>query len=170
MTHRHRQRLLGFTAVPALGLLALGALAATPAPAPILINESPSLPEGLYRHRPDALIDRGAVVALRQPASARPWLARLGVPAEVRLIKRVAGVPGDLVCADGRMLLSAFHAVPVRSHDPAGAPLPRWTDCRRLGPDELLVLGDTAASFDSRYFGPVRRDQIDGVYQAVATW
>ncbi|WP_307369075.1 hypothetical protein [Brevundimonas sp. SORGH_AS_0993] len=31
-------------------------------------------------------------------------------------------------------------------------------------------MGDTAASFDSRYFGPVRADRLEGVFWEVLTW
>lgn len=70
-------------------------------------------------------IRRGSVVVLAHPD--RP----------LDLVKRVHGVPGDLV--DGRL----------------------------LGPDEYLVVGDNpAASSDGRRFGPVPRRVIDGVVRA----
>ena len=50
-------------------------------------------------------------------------------------------------------------------------PLPRWQGCRRLGADELfLIATDSAASFDSRYFGPVTRDRVIGRALPVWTW
>jgi signal peptidase I len=70
-------------------------------------------------------IRRGSVVVLAHPD--RP----------LDLVKRVHGVPGDLV--DGRL----------------------------LGPDEYLVIGDSpAASSDGRRFGPVPRRGIEGVVRA----
>jgi len=39
-----------------------------------------------------------------------------------------------------------------------------------LRTDELFVLGDTPGSFDSRYFGPIRRAQVEGVYRETLTW
>lgn len=167
MTRTHR--LLLTVMAPVAGLAALGAMAAQ-RPALALVNESPSLPEGLYVRTPGALADRGAVVALRQPAIARPYLARLGLPAEVRLIKRVAASGGDLVCADGRWLVVPGRVVPVRARDGRGASLAAWRGCRRLAADERLLLGDTPTSFDSRYFGPVRTAQIEGVYRETLTW
>ena len=51
-----------------------------------------------------------------------------------------------------------------------GAALPAWRECRILAPDEVFLLGDTPGSFDSRYFGPVRRSDVVGVYREVLTW
>jgi type IV secretory pathway protease TraF len=155
---------------PAVLLIGLGAAATTLKPAPLLINESPSLPRGVYRHRPSAAPDLSALVALRQPDAVQPYLARRGMPEAVRLIKRVAATGGDVVCSDGRRLGVPGRVVAVRPRDRAGQPLPVWRGCRRLAADERLLLGDTATSLDSRYFGPVTTAQIEGVYTAVLTW
>jgi len=70
-------------------------------------------------------ISRGSVVVLAHPEEG------------LDLVKRVHGVPGDLV------------------------------DGRPLGPDEYLVVGDNAtASTDGRRFGPVHRRAIEGVVRA----
>lgn len=157
------------TVAPAIGLLLLGAASAH-TPAPVLVNESPSLPAGFYVRLASALPERGAVVAVHQPDIVRPYLARRGMPSSVRLIKRVAATGGDLVCSDGRWLIAPFRAEPVRSEDRTGERLPVWRGCRRLAPDERLLLGDTPTSLDSRYFGPVKLADIDGVYQEALTW
>lgn len=163
------RRLLVVAAAPAVGLLVLGAVA-TQRPALALINESPSLPRGVYLRTPAAGIGRGAVVSLRQPHIVRPYFSRQGMPAEVRLIKRVAATGGDTVCSDGRWLIAPMRTVRVPSRDSAGRPLPTWRGCRRLAADERLLLGDTPSSLDSRYFGPVRTAQIEGVYRETLTW
>lgn len=54
--------------------------------------------------------------------------------------------------------------------DRRGASLPAWRGCRTLAADELLLLGDTATSFDGRYFGPVRRAEVEGIYREVLQW
>lgn len=158
-----------WAAVPLCALVGLGALAGRTEPL-ALVNESPSLPRGLYVRDPAARPDRGAVVAFAQPQRVRPYLRRLGMPADVRLIKRVAAVGGDAVCSDGRRLRSPTGGVPVLARDRQGTTLPAWRDCRRLRSDERLVLGDTINSFDSRYFGPVPVHRIDGVYRRVMSW
>ncbi|MFN7110107.1 MAG: S26 family signal peptidase [Brevundimonas sp.] len=157
-----------------LGLVvfALGGLglAAEHAPALALVNESPSLPKGVYVRRPAARPTPGAVVAVRQPNVARAYLGELGMPAPVLLIKRVAAVEGDPVCRRGFGLQTPERVVTAHLVDRRGRALPQWRDCRRLRAGEFFLLGDTADSFDSRYFGPVRAGEIKGVYQAVVSW
>lgn len=162
----NRWSVLG-VAIFALGCLAL---VAQHAPALAFVNESPSLPEGLYLRRPGAAIERGRTVVVPQPAPARAYLSGLGVPGDVALIKRVAATGGDRVCVDGDRVWTPVGSRAVRRHDRLGAMLPVWRDCRRLGADELFLLGDTAGSFDSRYFGPVNRSEVLGVYEEVLTW
>ncbi|NBW09131.1 MAG: S26 family signal peptidase [Caulobacteraceae bacterium] len=135
-----------------------------------LVNESPSLPRGLYARAPGAAPVRGAVVAVPQPPAARAYLGALGMPAEVLLIKRVAASPGQSVCRQGAVVVAHGRTAAVLERDRYGRRLPGWGGCRRLGPNELFLLGDTPTSFDSRYFGPVDRRDIVGVYRGVATW
>ena len=126
---------------PGLALVALTGLAliADHRPAPVLINESASLPRGVYVRLPGAAPARDTVVAVPQPSAVRAYLERLGMPDDLLLIKR-------------------------------GAPLPTWRGCRRLNEEELFLLGDTPSSFDSRYFGPVARSRVTGVYREILTW
>lgn len=134
-----------------------------------LINESPSLPRGLYL-RGGGKPALGSIVALPQPASTRAYLTGLGMPGDVLLIKRVAARGGDIVCRDGLTVQTPLRRVEARERDDRGVTLPAWSGCRRLSDDELFLLGDTPGSFDSRYFGPVDRAVIAGVYWGVLTW
>jgi type IV secretory pathway protease TraF len=154
---------------PLAGLASL-ALVARALPTLALINESPSLPKGLYLRSMDQTPRRGAVVAVAPPPSARPYLASLGMPAHVPLLKRVAATGGAQVCRANGWLRWPGHAARALSRDRRGAPLHAWSGCRRLGDDELLVMGDTPTSFDSRYFGPVRRSSVTGVYGEALRW
>ena len=43
--------------------------------------------------------------------------------------------------------------------------LPSWSGCRVLEENELFLVGDTPDSFDSRYFGIVTVDEIEGVWR-----
>lgn len=161
----NRWAVLGFT----LFVLGVVALVARAAPAFALINESPSLPEGLYLLRPGAAVTRGAVVAVDPPAPAQAYLSQLGAPT-TRLLKRVAAIEGDRVCRQAGAVRIEGRVAPVLERDRRGAVLPGWRDCRRLAAGEVFLLGDTPTSFDSRYFGPVRRQALVGVYQGVWRW
>ena len=134
-----------------------------------LVNESPSLPRGLYL-RTGTAIERGAVVAIAQPAASRLYLRRLGMPGDLLLLKRVAAVGGDPVCAGAGTVRTPGRRVLVFDRDRQGAALPVWRECRVMASDEVFLLGDTPGSFDSRYFGPVRKVEAKGVDREVLTW
>jgi len=155
--------------VSAVGVILASMAVGSERSALALINESPSLPRGLYL-RAGATLERGAVVAIAQPAASRAYLMRLGMPNEVLLLKRVAAVGGDSVCAGSGIVRTPGRQVRTLDRDRQGAALPVWRECRRLARDELFLLGDTPASFDSRYFGPVLRGEAVGVYREVLTW
>lgn len=123
-----------------------------------------------YLRQPGGAVESGAMVALPQPPIARRYLGALGMPDEVLLIKRVAAVGGDQVCRVGAVVRTPDRVVPVLDQDRRGMDLPGWTGCRRLAPDELFLLGDTPGSFDSRYFGPVRTRDLEGVFRETLTW
>lgn len=155
-------------APPLTALTALGVIAAH-AP-PTLINESASLPRGVYVRAEPAPLRRGMIVALAQPVGARPYLATLGAPPDMRLLKRVAALPGETACRVGGHVVLPGRRVAVRDRDSRGVALPSWRACRRLRAGEVFLLGDTLASFDSRYFGPVAIADLDGPYQEMLTW
>ena len=134
-----------------------------------LINESPSLPRGLYL-RGSGEPEIGSVVALPQPVSSRAYLESLGMPADVLLIKRVAARGGDMVCREGLAVQTPVRQVEAHDRDNQGTTLPVWSGCRRLAYDQFFLLGDSPGSFDSRYFGTVDRAEITGVYRGVLTW
>lgn len=154
----------------ACGAAGLVACATRAWPDLALVNESASLPRGLYLRQFGAMAEPGAIAAVAQPVSARDYLEILGAPPDMLLIKRVAAQGGDLVCRVGDKVLLPAGAFAVSRKDRLGTPLPTWSECRRLSHDEIFLLGDTGASFDSRYFGPVRNADLRGVYRGVITW
>lgn len=137
---------------------------------PFVINESRSLPRGLYLRAPHRRPSPGAIVVARPPASARAYLASLGIAPRARLLKRIAGVGGTTVCAVDRRVRVGDRALAVLVVDRRGVALPRWRGCRRLAPGEVFLAGDTPTSFDSRYFGPVAVSALGGVYRRGFTW
>lgn len=149
-------------AVTALTLL--GAFATRPV---FLLNTTPSEPLGLYVERPGQ-VSAGRLVAFKAPAAAFPYAdRRLGYLRHTTLLKSVAAGPGDVVCATaGRLRINGRDLAPIAVRDSAGVTLPRWSGCRRLDADELFVFSDRAPnSFDSRYFGPIGRSSVVGVYR-----
>lgn len=162
------------TVVLALGAALALAIAAHPprssAVGPrLLINETASAPRGLYT-RTAAAPAVGARVAIRQPAGARRYLAGLGAPPTLPLLKRVVAMDGDIACARPGRLTWPGGGAWTLARDRRGQVLTAWGGCRVLASGELLVIGDTSTSFDSRYFGPAPRSAVLGVYREVLTW
>jgi conjugative transfer signal peptidase TraF len=154
--------LVAAAGVPAAALLAT--LIANPRPI-FLWNASASSPEGLYAVGAPLSFKRGDFAVARPPADARRLAAdRRYLPAGVPLVKRVAGVAGDRICARGAHVavngrLAAFR----RSFDPSGRPMPSWSGCRTLASGEIFLLSSgRPLAFDGRYFGPTSAADIVG--------
>lgn len=132
--------------------------------APLLVwNASASAPIGFYRVVSGTL-ERGDLV-LVQPSKSIAKLAaeRRYLPAGMPLIKRIAAMGGDDVCAfDGAIIINSKIVAHQLEADSEGRPMPRWNECRALDVDEIFLLLTPTDSFDSRYFGPVPRAQIIG--------
>ncbi|MDV3455868.1 S26 family signal peptidase [Sphingomonas sp. HF-S4] len=167
LLRRQRLRLL---ACGLAGVVALAVASLLPRVPLLVWNVSASAPRGLYGVLPGAVLDRGMMVVARTPAAVRALAAeRHYLPANVPLVKRVAALPGDRVCARGRWIYVRYSAVAHRqTHDHAGRAMPWWRGCRPLGKAEYLLLMPADASFDGRYFGPVTRTNILG--RAVPLW
>ena len=148
----------------ALAGVALVGVSAIAHPRPRLVwNVSASVAVGLYRVISGAP-ERGDFILVRIPKSIESLAAMRGyLPAGVPLIKRVAAVAGDDVCAfDGAVIVNGEIVARQRKADRAGRLLPRWNECRKLVRGEFFLLGDAPDSLDSRYFGPVSSDRAIG--------
>jgi conjugative transfer signal peptidase TraF len=164
---------LVFSIVLARGLLAASAILVQPAnDPPMIINESASMAKGVYGRSGNVVdLKRGDVIAMAMHAPAKDYLVEeLGYPEGTMLIKRVAGLSGDVMCRHNERVTINATTVYAARLDSRGNPLPYWQGCIALSPNEVFLLGDNPASFDSRYFGPVTASQISGTYKAVMTW
>ena len=154
-------------AVLALSLLGLGLiwLAALARPAPWLVwNASASAPIGLSRVLPGKLL-RGDLVLVHTPDSVRQLAAERGyLPQNVPLVKRIAALDGDVVCAAGDAISVNGRFVAERlARDQLGRLLPSWNGCHLLDDGEVFLLMEGVPdSFDGRYFGPVPTATIVG--------
>lgn len=119
---------------------------------------------GLYRVHTDEPIRRGDMVVIWIPEPARSLAARRRyLPANVPLVKRVAAVAGDRICAVGsRISINSRRAATRQRSDAGRRPMPWWKGCRRLGGGEYFLLMESPLSFDGRYFGVTRRSEMLG--------
>jgi type IV secretory pathway protease TraF len=151
---------VGALAATALAMLALPMSAGS---ARLVWNASPSAPAGLYS------IDLGKWrvgdrVAIQPSAALTDDLARRGVlSAGKLLIKRVAAGKGDTVCriSENVTVNDATRAIALTAAR-SGEDLPAWRGCRTLLASEVLLLGETPASYDGRYFGVTSAEEILG--------
>ena len=159
---RRRPRTVLALTLFGLGLIGLATLAR---PAPWLVwNASASAPIGLYRILPGKLV-RGDLVLVHTPDSVRQLAAERGyLPATVPLVKRIAALNGDIICAAADVISVNGRVVAERmARDRLGRPLPSWSGCHLLDSGEAFLLMEAVAdSFDGRYFGPIPTTAIIG--------
>lgn len=168
-----------FAAIATALILALGATAAL-AGAGGLVNTTPSYPRGLYlplgrAARVGDLVAFCPGSAVASYGMARGYLHPGRCPSgSVPLIKRMAAAGGDEVAigpagvrVDGRPLKNSK---PL-SRDGLGRPLPQLRLSQTLSAKQVLLMSDyEAASFDSRYFGPLDRAGVMRAMRPVLTW
>lgn len=132
------------------------------------VNTSPSVPVGLWL-RSEAPIQRGDIVEVDFDAfRSIDWVPeayhrRNDCGRVPPYLKRVAGLPGDLIEADdSRLLRVAGEIVPDSaplSMDNAGNYLKAFPLPLRVADDEVWLLSDLPRGFDSRYLGPAKLER-----------
>ena len=170
--HRHPLR-VGVLAGASAALAALLLPALHRPQLRLVWNASASVPLGLYRIEPAAIPRVGDLVAVRpSPALTRFMAERRYVEAGAVLVKPVAALAGTTFCRTNmRVTLDGRAVATALPRDRFGRPLPRWSGCRRLARNELVLIAPALrASFDSRYFGPVDRAQVIGRAIPLWTW
>jgi conjugative transfer signal peptidase TraF len=173
LTKRHGRRgptpvILAWAVLPFGACATLAAVIPQPS---VLWNGTPSEPTGLYVLTAAAPAP-GRIIAFHTPARAFPYAdARMGYLHSVPILKEVAAGEGDVVCTRaGALSINGRWRAPVLDRDPRGKQLPQWRGCRALGKGEFFVFSDRIPnSFDSRYYGPVTRAEIVGVFQPLLT-
>jgi conjugative transfer signal peptidase TraF len=131
----------------------------------LLYNPSASAPVGWYKLSPNHSAQRGDLVAALPPKNgAALAFEREYLPPNIPLIKTVWAVSGEEICHEsGQVLVQGRPALVVLKQDVLGRSLPSRSGCYRLSKDEVFLVSiDVQTSFDSRYFGPVKRENILG--------
>lgn len=150
---------------------ALGLSALLPPPPKLVWNASESVPIGLYAISPPGELRVTQLVLARPPEPLATFLDEgRYLPRGVPLMKRIAALPGQQVCREGRDLKidGATWAI-ARERDSRGRLLPQWFGCRTVAEGEVLLLNwDSPGSLDGRYFGPIPASSIIG--RAAAVW
>jgi conjugative transfer signal peptidase TraF len=161
-----RRFVLSVSAFAIVGLFA----AAVPHQPLLIWNASASAPIGLYSVSAAKVIARGDLVLALPPAGAQRLAAERGyLPLGVPLVKYVAALQGDRVCAVGLQISINDTEAAIRLlRDSAGRPLPLWYGCRTLAQGDVFLLNHHVLhSFDGRYFGVIPRSNIIGKLKAL---
>jgi len=146
------------------------------------VNTTKSLRVGLY-WTSSAPVEKGAYVLFCPPprdvfdeAKKRGYISTGPCPGDYcGMMKRVFAAKDDVVTvADDGVFVNGKllpYSVPLAA-DMGGRPLPRFRiNNYKLSDDELLLMTDVSAiSFDSRYFGLIKRSQIKTVIRPIFTW
>lgn len=134
----------------------------------IRFNFTPSEPVGLYRMIAPVPIMRGDIVSFCHSGDHGKFMLAGGCPnGTAPMLKYVAAIAGDIVVVgdagvmvNGRMLPNSRPALHAFS-DPF-LKLPVLRGHFQLKPGEFWAYGsgDSARSYDSRYYGPVKEQDI----------
>jgi type IV secretory pathway protease TraF len=86
-------------------------------------------------------------------------------------MKRTVGVAGMRFCwhpETGTHMVDDI-VMPAPTDEAVALGIPVWTGCKVLEADEVVGYGQSASSYDSRYFGPVQTSRLLGVYRPIWT-
>lgn len=159
---RRSRMKFGLLGVAILGVAALVLPVATGS-AQFVWNATASAPAGLYRIERRRWHTGDRVAVLPSDALAVDLDVRGVLPRGKLLIKRVVAGAGDCVCRyNGTVFVNGAVMAQAKSNDSKGHPLPSWLGCITLNERQVFLLGDTAGSYDGRYFGATQASEIVG--------
>jgi conjugative transfer signal peptidase TraF len=132
----------------------------------LTLNIQPSVPYGLYlTGAVPAHVERGMLVTVWPPAVIHPWH-----PWYQRLLKPIAGIPGDQVCIlDEGLWVNDEPYGPVLT-EAHGKPLPRLRGCFAVEPGQVFVATKTRRTLDGRYFGTLPISRITALATPLWVW
>ncbi|MBR8700497.1 MULTISPECIES: S26 family signal peptidase [unclassified Fusobacterium] len=135
-----------------------------------IINVSQSLPPGIYRtYKIDRPITYDDIVVFEINPELAAFLESRNyqnTKIVTTIMKKVVGLSGDKFAYKkiGKLMLITKNGEVlgyVHQKDRQNRPLPhKIKGTVTLKDDEFFVMGDNIVSFDSRYFGTIRRDEI----------
>jgi len=133
----------------------------------IMFQITPSLPKGAYWIDHSDRIDTGTLCVFQIPPEVYGMVKSRGwIPEHLRyyLMKPVVAKQGDVVeVSAAGLFINGRYFGAVSQFDSQGYPLPRLYKKYILGPGEYFVATPYRKSFDSRYFGKIRRSDIKWV-------
>jgi signal peptidase I len=113
------------------------------------INRTSSMPRGLYIKINSHNLQIGDIIIFNIDKF------------KGNLAKYIAGISSNEFCSDENRDLW-INGIPTAQNniDKYLKESPTQSTCQTLDPDEILVLGEHPDSYDSRYFGPIKTNQV----------
>lgn len=145
--------------------------ALVPMPIKLIWNASASAPIGFYTIDRGGPFDIGDLVAVDAPEPLMAFLVERGYLTKgVPLLKRIRGVPGQIVCRSNlAVTVDGVEVGAALERDRAGRDLPAWQGCRRILTGAVFLMNwQVNDSLDGRYFGLTSTARIIG--RAVPLW
>lgn len=131
----------------------------------IYINNSPRVPVGFYLKKEQDIYFKDNIVFFKVPDNVRRFLKELNLIKEENkyILKKIGGVEGDhIVIKDKKLYINDVFIYEVIEHTFHKIPLnPIENLDYILKEDEYFLIGDLKESYDSRYFGVVKKEQIE---------
>lgn len=159
-----RKLVIGVLMKAGIALLVLSAV--KPVTPWLVYNASASVPLGYYSVSVLSTPAKvGDLVLVQTPDTVRDMAdTRRYIPKTVPMIKHIAAISGDEVCAVGNTVtINGHEAAHRQSSDRLGRSLPWWSGCRWLKDNEVFLLNASVPdSFDGRYFGVTSATSIVG--------
>ncbi len=159
-------------AAGAVSIGALGLVIAHEFAPQIVWNASASAPIGLYAIKVGSRPWIGEFVLVEPEPGREKFITERGyLPPKIRLIKRVAALPGVEICRhDEAILIAKIHVADALFLDSAGREMPVWRGCVTLKSDEIFLLNAPENSLDGRYFGATKLSSVIGVAIPMLVW
>lgn len=130
----------------------------------MIYNYTDSLPHGFYLLYP-GVAKKGNLVAFEPPEVAAGLIReRKYLRKGACLMKYIVAEKGDSVCTnEGRLKVNGVDYGRIDAVDKEGRPLPHYRFFGKLKEGHIVAIKGMKSSFDSRYYGPVKKESIIGI-------
>lgn len=132
----------------------------------IFFNNSPSVPVGFYWKQNQDIFFKGNIVFFKVPDKTRRFLTEQNLIKEENkyILKKIGATEGDhILIKDKKLYINSELIYEVIEHTFNGVPLnPIESLDYTLKKGEYFLIGDLKESYDSRYFGIVKEEELEG--------
>ncbi|STO26870.1 Signal peptidase IB [Fusobacterium necrogenes] len=128
------------------------------------INITPSIPKGIYKLQDIKNLERNKIVYIEIPDNAKKIIwEREYLPQHINyLVKYIKGIPGDSIqVKNNNLYINGEFKGNIKKYDLQGKKLNSELPIDYvLKENEYILLGSDNNSYDSRYFGIIKKDKI----------